>query len=35
MKYELKRQIKVKMDVNNPLFVIAFKDEVLENKENC
>lgn len=23
----------VKMDVNNPLFVIAFKDEVLENKE--
>ena len=28
-----KKQKAVKMDVNNPLFVIAFKDKVLENKE--
>lgn len=27
------KQKKVEMDVNNPLFVIAFKDTVLENKE--
>ena len=28
-----KKQKKVKMEVNNPLFVIGFKDTVLENKE--